>query len=73
MSNDLLNTLAIKNILEFFDKRGSPKEYDGEYTKVAYELFNLIRSNASSQIIDSTWDKLKNIPITYCEIRMLYG
>jgi hypothetical protein len=66
----------IIHILEFFDRNGSPSESSSTYFKEAFKIYQAIRNPSevkTFEIIEQLWKNLEKVPLTYGDIRALYG
>lgn len=72
---NVLLPLAIQNIVEFFEKGRPPTETDSAYTKAAYKLYEAAtkKPRATNEELGKMFQELNKIPLSYFEMRSLYG
>jgi hypothetical protein len=64
--------LYIQNIVEFFDKYGE-NSADSEFMKEAVKLYKMVKEKKSVEEVNNFVIELKKKPISYGDLRTLFG
>jgi|LauGreDrversion4_2_1035121.scaffolds.fasta_scaffold922696_2 hypothetical protein len=64
--------LYIQNIVEFFDKYGE-NSATSEFMKDAFKLYKMVKDKKSTTEVNNFVVELKKKPISYCDLRTLFG
>ena len=65
--------LFIANIVEFFDKYGEKTSESSEFMKAAYVLHKMVKDKKPVEEIIKYAEELKKKPISYGDMRSLFG
>lgn len=64
--------LYIQNIVEFFDKYGE-NSADSDFMKEAVKLYKMVKEKKSEEEVNNFVIELKKKPISYGDLRTLFG
>jgi len=71
---DYSEYLYIANIVEFFDKYGESASQYSNFKKEAYKLYQMVKDNKPPAEINAFAENLKkNVPLSYSDMRDLFG
>lgn len=65
--------LFIINTVEFFDKYGEAASTYSNFKKEAYKLYKMVKENKPPNEINDFAIELKKVPLSYSDMRDMYG
>ena len=69
-----MDVLAIKNILDYFKNKTVENEYDSEFVKAGRKFYTMVTTtNPPKEKIVTEYTELMKIPLSYCDMRSIFG